>query len=501
MKRIIFFLAILAILISSKPVLAVSFSNQGQNQTYVGMGESIKLYVLVKPKPYPWDLSKVFYTGVTLSTQDSNPTGLAWSSDGTKLYEVGNNYDRIYEYTCSNAWDLSSCSYTGTYISTQDSNPNDIAWKTDGTKLYEVGSGNDLIYEYSCTNAWDLSSCSYNNVNISTQDTSSFGIAWSSDGTKLYEVGDGNDLIYEYSCSVAWDLSSCSYNNVNISTVSAYPGDIAWKTDGTKLYELDYWNNLIYEYSCTDPWNLSSCSYNNVNTSVQGTYPNSLFWKTDGSRFYINQFGEDLFAQYVLNENLSIAILSVNISGSWENVSTLDLGNSWEETWANFTYSNSTICDKLVGWKIYANGTAGEFNVTDVATFYQMPYLASSSDPSVISKISTCTDKNNATFIAGGSGSTILRVYMPYYCEDGVCECTYEATNSKQFNATNRTEYCDIYFITQELSAGDVVLLQYSKPLRVLPPPNLPAALTGALVGVIVVIYTISVKRKSEGWS
>jgi hypothetical protein len=42
---------------------------------------------------------------------------------GTKLYEIGYGYDKIYQYTFTTPWDLSTCSYDGISISTKDTNP------------------------------------------------------------------------------------------------------------------------------------------------------------------------------------------------------------------------------------------------------------------------------------------------------------------------------------------------------------------------------------------
>jgi len=46
-------------------------------------------------------------------------------------------------------YNLDSASYTGTSISTQDSTPTGIVFNGDGSKLFEVGTNSDLIYEYS----------------------------------------------------------------------------------------------------------------------------------------------------------------------------------------------------------------------------------------------------------------------------------------------------------------------------------------------------------------
>ncbi|MFB6099950.1 MAG: twin-arginine translocation signal domain-containing protein, partial [Candidatus Nanohalobium sp.] len=54
-----------------------------------------------------------------------------------------------------NTWDITTASYQ-TSISTQDSSPKGLAWKSDGTKLYEIGYISGSIYEYDVSTAWDI---------------------------------------------------------------------------------------------------------------------------------------------------------------------------------------------------------------------------------------------------------------------------------------------------------------------------------------------------------
>jgi len=166
-----------------------------------------------------------------------------------------------------------------------------------------------------------------------------------------------------------------------------------------------------------------------------------------------------------------------------------------------FTWSNSSIFNKAVGVKVQFTDIEGCKINTSAAIFYAMPYLAYSSNASIINTIYQLVDENNFTLKASAAGQVTLHLNASYICEDGTCECNYEASNAEKIYQYNRTDRCDIVVVTQDLSAGDIVRLQKSIPLRVLPPPNLPAALTAALVGTIIVIYTVSIKRKSEGWA
>jgi len=192
--------------------------------------------------------------------------------------------------------------------------------------------------------------------------------------------------------------------------------------------------------------------------------------------------------------------ISSNASGTWEQEAH-DVWGWYNDTdyYVEKTWQVLDKCDKKIEYKIIVNDTAGNY-YEDTVPGYTLPYVVSSSNTNVIRRIKECVDLNNFTLQAVGNGNSLVNVYAPFITEDGISKCIYEASNSKWLNQTNTTEYCILYFATEELSTGDLIRVQKSVPLRVAPPPNLPAALTAALVGTIVVIYTVSIKRKSEGW-
>ncbi len=248
---------------------------------------------------YSWDISFASYDNVNISTQDSIPIGLFFSSDGTNLYEISGDR-KIYQYSCTTAWNLSSCGYEDISISTQNICPAGLFFSSDGTKLYETGYCGNKICQSTCDPTWDLSSCIYNGVYIPTQDSYPMNLFFSSDGTKLYEIGSDTNKIYQYTCLDAWTLSSCSYNGINIPTQDSDPKGLFFSSDGTKLYEIGRDGKKIYQYSCTTDWSLT-CSYDDISISTQDSVPQGLFFSSDGTKMYeIGYEGKKIY-QYTLS--------------------------------------------------------------------------------------------------------------------------------------------------------------------------------------------------------
>ncbi|MEM5801141.1 MAG: NosD domain-containing protein [Candidatus Aenigmatarchaeota archaeon] len=71
------------------------------------------------------------------------------------------------------------------------------------------------------------------------------------------------------------------------------------------------------------------------------------------------------------NGNLSHAILETNETGIWQNKSIYGspLTIKANSGWSNFTWQNSSISNRVVGWRVYANDTCGNWHATDINSF------------------------------------------------------------------------------------------------------------------------------------
>lgn len=254
------------------------------------------------------DLSNASYDSVSfsVSSQATVPTGVFFKSDGTAMYVVGQSSDSAHQYTLSTAWDVSTASYASKSFSfaSQESNPQGISFKSDGSKVYIIGFGS-TIYQYSLSTAWDISTASYDSVSAST--SSQFfprGLHFRPDGTYFYVIGNGRDSVDQYSLSTAWDISTVTNDNVNFS-VSSEDGEAAsvyFNPDGTKAYVLgtNQSADAVYEYTLSTAWDLSTASYSNTSFSVSSQEGNAtgITFKSDGSKMYVVGYTNDTVYQY-----------------------------------------------------------------------------------------------------------------------------------------------------------------------------------------------------------
>jgi len=78
-----------------------------------------------------------------------------------------------------------------------------------------------------------------------------------------------------------------------------------------------------------------------------------------------------LFAIWSDNYDLDYAWLATNETGNWENKSFIKLDLKEGQVWSNFTWRNSSVpAGWTVAWKIYANDSSGNENVTQTMSFF-----------------------------------------------------------------------------------------------------------------------------------
>ena len=302
-----------------------------------------------------YDLSSASYDSVSFSVagQDSEPTGLAFNSSGTKMYVLGNSTNSVYQHSLSTAFDLSTASYDSVSFSvaSQDGTPTSVAFNTDGTKMYVIGLDNDAVFQYSLSTGFDLSTASYGSVSldVSGQETNPFGISFNNDGTKLYVAGYASDSVYQYSLSTAFDLSTASYDSVSFSVSSEVnnPYEITFNADGTKMYILGDATDSVYQYSLSTAFDLSTASYDNLSFSVAGqdSVPFGLSFNSAGTKMYVVGVATDTIYQYS-----TVALTQ-----------TLDLstGTTFSFTPSGATtvsFTNAPASGKAIGFSVEING-------------------------------------------------------------------------------------------------------------------------------------------------
>ena len=229
-----------------------SFNSNGTKMYIVGVsGDAVYQYTLSTA----YDVSTASYDSVSLSvsSQDTNPRTCIFNNDGTKMYVAGLVNDRVFQYGLSTAYDLSTASYENknANVSSQDSSLAGVAFNSNGTKMYISGDTTGDVFQYSLSTAFDVSTANYDSVSLDVAGAGLRGIVFNGDGTKLFICVDTGTIIYQYGLNTAYDLSTASSDSISFNTSSqdTSPGSITFNNDGTKFYIVGAQNDKIYQYS------------------------------------------------------------------------------------------------------------------------------------------------------------------------------------------------------------------------------------------------------------
>lgn len=274
-----------------------------------------------------WQINTASYTGksFSVSSQETNPYGIFFKSDGLAMYIVGRTADAVFQYTLSTAWDVSTASYASKSFSVagQEANTNGLFFKPDGTAMYIVGVTSDTVFQYTLSTAWDVSTASYasKSFSVAAQDTAPQTLFFKPDGAVMYVLGSTGDNVYQYTLGTAWDISTASYASISLSvaSVDAAPAGLFMDPTGTLLYIAGNANNRIARYTLPTAWSVVNgqllltglgAFYNSALVAAQEVTPTDVFLSADGTGMYVVGTTNDMVYQYVLTTPGDVATAS-----------------------------------------------------------------------------------------------------------------------------------------------------------------------------------------------
>jgi sugar lactone lactonase YvrE len=258
-----------------------------------------------------FDLTEAAYSqSFSVTSQESQPSGVQFNTDGTKMFVVGRGGDEVNEYALSAGFDVSTASYTQVFsVAAQDSQPEGIAFSPDGTKMFIVGPVSVAVNEYLLTTAYDISTASFTDAfSVATQESSPFGIAFNTDGTKMFVVGSSGQDVNEYALSTGFDVSTASFTDAfSVSSQETAPFGIAFNTQGTRMFVSGTGSRAVHEYLLTTGFDVSTASFV-VSFSVlaQDTAPKGLAFNTNGTKMYVVGLSGDDINEYTIASTLAL---------------------------------------------------------------------------------------------------------------------------------------------------------------------------------------------------
>jgi sugar lactone lactonase YvrE len=259
----------------------------------------------------------------------SNPTGVAASADGTRVYVPCSFYGGfIRQIHLATPWDLQSWTNGGSWIGTAfsfstafpDYTPyvTGIAFRPDGAAMFLLDATTQAITEHALSTPWDTleTSASYAptrtfdplpNVYLNAQ-----GLAFRPDGLRLYvAVVNPVHSIREYRLSSAWNIETATFAHaidVSNGSSTSYPTDVLFRGDGRRMYATSAGAlDGVSEFSLALPWDVSTATFVRRQRFLFGGFtreddPQGIAIKPDGRRLFVVGWHLDFDNQHRINE-------------------------------------------------------------------------------------------------------------------------------------------------------------------------------------------------------
>ena len=228
----------------------MTFSNDGLRMFVIdGSGYDIDEYTLSAA----FDASTLIHVNSTsVSTNYSTPTDMAFSNDGLKMFIVNFKERTIEEYTLSTAFDVSTLEFVrDQLVRIQERNPTGMAFSSDGLKMFVVGFEKYNVNEYTLSAPFDLYGRVFvHAISVADQVGTPRDVAFSNDGLKMFVVDSNQDKVHEYTLSTAFDVSTAIHVDfLSVAGLESTPKGMAFSNDGAKMFVVGTGSDNVNEYT------------------------------------------------------------------------------------------------------------------------------------------------------------------------------------------------------------------------------------------------------------
>jgi len=268
-----------------------------------------------------------FVDAFSVNSQETLAQGLAFNNDGTKMFVTGVTGDDVNEYALTTGFDVSTATWTNLFsVSAQDAKPKAIAFNTDGTKMFILGESGDDVNEYTVSTGFDLTSTVtfIDSFGVTSTDDGAedkpTGLTFNNDGTKMFVCGWRRDDVAEFTLTTGFDVSTASF--VDSFSVSAQDGDtrdVKFNTDGTVMFVVGRaggGQSSVYRYTLTTGFDVSTATFeDSYSVKDQETSANSVEFSTDGMKMFVMGPSSDAVNEYTLHVAFDFSPLTTIING------------------------------------------------------------------------------------------------------------------------------------------------------------------------------------------
>ena len=197
-----------------------------------------------------------------LSDRITRPSGIAFNNNGTKMFvSESDGTNDVSEYSLTTGFDVSTANFVDSFdVSPEEEDGMGLAFNTDGTKMFVTGFDGDDVNEYTLTTGFDVSTAKYKyTFEPTTALSNPREMTFNNNGTKMF-IYDSDKYVKEYTLTVGFDISTASFLDKIILNEQAFPYGLVFNDDGTKLYITGLTTSSVNEYTLSCAFKVTSSS-------------------------------------------------------------------------------------------------------------------------------------------------------------------------------------------------------------------------------------------------
>jgi len=270
------------------------------------------------------DISSYSYSSLSGTiTTDTTLTGIYFKHDGSTLYTMGDNLNKISLQLLTNKWDISSFEILSSSSPTLSSKAySGLFVSPDGYNFYTQNTTDDLLHQYTSSARDDVTS-----INVTPKNTfalesvlgTAVGLIFKPDGTKLIYSDFTSGRIYQRTLTTPWEINTLSATSTNYLVGASQLRGVTISSDGRKLYAtIDTSSpNEIKEYYMTTPWDVTTLTPSgfSLNVASQTTAPQYVYMSPNNQYIFVSDTAEKIY-QYSTNDIKTIDLnANTNIAG------------------------------------------------------------------------------------------------------------------------------------------------------------------------------------------
>lgn len=222
-----------------------------------------------------------------VSTEETDPSAVAFSVDGLKMYVAGDTGGDVNEYDLSPAWDASSAVINQTFSTGVDPDPTAMFFRSDGLRMYIIGSLTISVVEFALSTAWDISTAvQVASFSLNVADMLPEGISFSPDGLNFFVSDRFAETVRRWVLTDPWEVDSATITSDSIPVDTGNRG-VAFRSDGKKMYVVAGEPDNVLEYDLDMAWDITSAVlFRTVTLPGVGTM-RDIYLRADAKKFYV----------------------------------------------------------------------------------------------------------------------------------------------------------------------------------------------------------------------